>query len=269
MPGALPPATLEGWYALHQVFTVEWGALRGVSPEMKVALASEASGLLERDTGGDGGWSASFRLVGGGADLLVIHFRDTLEALSEAEAALRRSESSDYLHLAYDYLSVTEAGLYHATAETAAAHPPGTEGFKRQLQEQREHEGGSAHIRTRLYPRIPDGMRFVSFYPMSKRRAGQDNWYALPIEERNRLMREHGLTGRGFAGRVFQVITGSVGLDDWEWGVTLFARDPLEFKRIVTDMRYDEASARYGEFGSFFTGIRIGADGWAAFLAGR
>ena len=70
-------------------------------------------------------------------------------------------------------------------------------------------------------------------------------------------MRDHGLTGRRYAGKIFQVISGSVGLDDWEWGVTLFARDPLEFKRIVTEMRYDEASALYGEFGSFFTGIRI------------
>jgi hydrogen peroxide-dependent heme synthase len=273
MPGALPPATLEGWYALHQVFTVDWPALRALSPDARDGLAAEAARLVEHDAGADGGadggWSASFRLVGGGADLLVVHFRESLDALGNVEAALRRSTPFEYLHLEYDYLSVTEAGLYHATAEAAAANAPGSEGFKRQLDAQREHEGGTAHIRTRLYPRIPDGMRYVSFYPMSKRRAGEDNWYTLPIEERNRLMREHGLTGRGFAGRVFQVITGSVGLDDWEWGVTLFAKDPLEFKRIVTDMRYDEASARYGEFGSFYTGIRLGADLWPAFLAGR
>jgi chlorite dismutase len=94
---------------------------------------------------------------------------------------------------------------------------------------------------------------------MSKRRVHPDNWYSLPVTERNRLMREHGLTGRRYAGRVFQVITGSTGLDDWEWGVTLFAKDPLEFKRIVTEMRYDEASAKYGEFGEFFTGVKLSA----------
>jgi chlorite dismutase len=109
-------------------------------------------------------------------------------------------------------------------------------------------------------------MKYVSFYPMSKRRAPGVNWYTLPVEERSRLMREHGMTGRRFAGRIFQVITGSLGLDDWEWGVTLFARDPLDFKRIVTEMRYDEASALYGEFGEFVTGIRFAPDEWRSLL---
>jgi chlorite dismutase len=110
-------------------------------------------------------------------------------------------------------------------------------------------------------------MRYISFYPMTKRRDGADNWYSLDVAERNRLMREHGLTGRRYAGRVFQVISGSVGLADWEWGVTLFARDPLEFKRIVTEMRYDEATARFGEFGRFFAGVRIGEDEWPQLLS--
>jgi chlorite dismutase len=109
-------------------------------------------------------------------------------------------------------------------------------------------------------------MRYISFYPMTKRRTGENNWYTLDVSERNRLMREHGLTGRRYAGRVFQVIAGSVGLDEWEWGVTLFARDPLEFKRIVTEMRYDEATARYGEFGPFFAGIRMSEDEWPELL---
>jgi chlorite dismutase len=110
-------------------------------------------------------------------------------------------------------------------------------------------------------------MRYVTFYPMNKRREGADNWYVLPIEERNRLMRDHGMTGRRYAGRVKQIISGSVGLDDWEWGVTLFSRDPLEFKSIVTDMRYDEVSARYGEFGRFFTGIRLEPADWPRVLS--
>jgi hydrogen peroxide-dependent heme synthase len=122
-------------------------------------------------------------------------------------------------------------------------------------------------VRTRLYPPPQASMPYVCFYPMSKRRIHPDNWYALPVGERNRLMREHGLTGRGYAGRVFQIITGSTGLDDWEWAVTLFAADPLEFKRIVTEMRYDEASTRYGEFGRFFTGVAAGPDDVAAMLS--
>ncbi|HYH79248.1 MAG TPA: chlorite dismutase family protein, partial [Longimicrobium sp.] len=154
----------------------------------------------------------------------------------------------------------------HATAEAARELTPGTPGFRARIDESRAAELASAHIQTRLFPQVPDGMRFVSFYPMTKRRSAGANWYTLPVDERSRLMREHGMTGRTFAGRVFQVITGSVGLDDWEWGVTLFARDPLEFKRIVTEMRYDEASAVYGEFGRFFTGIRFAPREWGAQL---
>jgi chlorite dismutase len=166
----------------------------------------------------------------------------------------------------YDYLSVTEAGLYHATAQAARDHGAGTPEFRAALETARAEELASAHVRSRLYPEVPEGMRYLSFYPMTKRRTGAENWYTLDVAERSRLMRDHGMTGRQYAGRVFQVITGSVGFDEWEWGVTLFARDPLEFKRIVTEMRYDEASALYGEFGRFFTGIRLAPGDWEEVL---
>jgi hydrogen peroxide-dependent heme synthase len=182
-------------------------------------------------------------------------------------AAVKRSPLGVRLRLAYDYLSVTEAGLYHATAEVAREREPRSAGYEEELAIRAEEELASPHVRTRLYPVVPEEMRYVSFYPMSKRRIEGQNWYTLPIEERNRLMREHGLTGRRYGGRVFQVITGSVGLDDWEWGVTLFSRDPLEFKRIVTEMRYDEASSVYSEFGEFYTGIRVAPGDWSELLA--
>jgi hydrogen peroxide-dependent heme synthase len=193
--------------------------------------------------------------VGGGADFLLLHFRSSLEGLAGVEAGVARSPGAELLHPVWDYLSVTEAGFYHATAEAAAANPPESEAFASDLRERVAAEVASPHVRTRLYPLLPEGMRYLSFYPMSKRRDNPHNWYALPIEERSRMMRAHGLVGRRYAGRVSQVITGSIGLDDWEWGVTLFARDPLDFKRLVTEMRFDEASALYGEFGSFVTGI--------------
>ncbi len=107
-------------------------------------------------------------------------------------------------------------------------------------------------------------MPYVCFYPMSKRRAPQQNWYALSADERSRLMWEHGKSGRRFAGRVFQVITGSIGFDSWEWGVTLFAQDPLAFKKIVTELRFDEASSKYGEFGAFYVGKLVDAEAWLA-----
>lgn len=264
---ALPPATLEGWYALHQVFALDWAALRRLSEADRARTAEEARALLAGLAAPSRpGWSAVHQLVGGGADWLFIHFRETPDELAEVQLRLRRSALGPLLRVEYDYVSVTEAGLYHATAEAAREADPGTAEYRRILDEMAAAERASPHVRARLYPEVPEGMRYVSFYPMTKRRVHPDNWYLLPVEERNRLMREHGLTGRNYAGRIYQVITGSVGLDDWEWGVTLFARDLLDIKRIVTDMRYDEASSRYGEFGSFYTGIRLSPDEWAAAL---
>jgi chlorite dismutase len=111
-------------------------------------------------------------------------------------------------------------------------------------------------LEARLHPKLPpDGKPAFCFYPMSKRREVQQNWFTLPYEDRNALMREHGTSGRRFAGRVLQVVTGSTGLDDYEWGVTLFAVHPDDLKEVVYTMRYDRASAIYAEFGPFYTGI--------------
>lgn len=261
----LAPATLEGWYALHQMVRVDWRRLRELDGAARAGLVADARTRFATSSGDDG-WSAAYQLVGGGADWMFVHFRESLDALAGVESDLRRSALGGLLTTTYDYLSVTEAGLYHATAEAAQQAEPGTAAFTRLLDDMAAAERGSAHVHARLYPRVPDAMRYVSFYPMTKRRVHPDNWYALPVSERDRLMREHGMTGRRYAGRIFQIITGSVGLDDWEWGVTLAAADPLEFKRIVTEMRYDEASTKYGEFGRFFTGIRIEAADWSALL---
>lgn len=264
----LPPASLEGWYVLHQMLAVDWAAVRALDPAQQKELASEAADLMaDVAAPGDPGWSASFRLVGGGADVMLVHFRETLDMLSDVELAMRRSRLATFLRTTYEYTSVTEAGLYSATAKAAAEAEPRSKEYDALLQEMVEAERASPHLKTRLFPEVPEGMRYVSFYPMNKRRTHPDNWYNLPVAERNRLMREHGLSGRRYAGRIFQVITGSVGFDDWEWGVTLFAHDALDFKRIVTEMRYDEASARYGEFGEFFVGIRLEPADWKTLLS--
>jgi len=111
-------------------------------------------------------------------------------------------------------------------------------------------------INDRLFPVLPPAdMRAFCFYPMSKRRGEEHNWYALPYEEREQLMRQHGASGREFKGRVLQVVTGSTGLDDWEWGVTLFGVHVDDLKDCVYTMRFDEASTLYGEFGAFYTGL--------------
>ncbi|MGZ4732687.1 MAG: chlorite dismutase family protein, partial [Terriglobales bacterium] len=110
--------------------------------------------------------------------------------------------------------------------------------------------------------------RYVSFYPMDRRRGEAKNWYSLPIEERARQMNEHGLIGRRYAGEVRQIITGSIGFDDWEWGVDLFAHDPLVFKKLIYEMRFDEVSAVYALFGQFYLGVRVPAAGLGKLLSG-
>jgi len=122
------------------------------------------------------------------------------------------------------------------------------------LTERSEYTDDEERARARLYPQLP-AKRVVGFYPMSKRRGPDANWYALPFDERKELMGGHARVGRKYAGRVVQLITGSVGLDDWEWGVTLLADDPAVLKEIVYEMRFDEVSARYGEFGPFAVGL--------------
>ena len=256
-----PPATLEGWFALHQSFVLNRGALRRATPGSRYAALSEAGeviGAMARPPAGDG-WSLPVRLTGNTADFMLVHFRRTLAGLGEAERKVKALEVAEWLHLERSFLSVTEAGLYHLTAQLAReAHQrggePGDAEYVAELQRRTGAERQNERVVGRLYPEIPDAGSWVCFYPMSKRRAVGQNWYELELEERSRLMYSHGLTGRRYAGRVRQVITGAIGLDDWEWGVTLFSDDPLLFKELVTEMRFDEVSARYAEFGSFEVG---------------
>ena len=258
-----PPETLEGWYLSHHVYAVERAPLRALGAERTATLLSEADAALAAlaPVAADGGWSAAFSLAGSAGELMVIHARSTLDEIGAAERTLARAPLFDLLRREYGFLSVTEAGLYHITAQLAkeAVARGGTVGddaYRAALAERSTAERSTAHIQRRLYPPLPADMPYVCFYPMSKRRDPGANWYQLTLEERSRLMYAHGLTGRRYAGRIQQTISGAIGLDDWEWGVTLVARDPLDFKRIVTDMRFDEVSAIYATFGRFFVGRR-------------
>jgi chlorite dismutase len=233
--------------------------------------AAEAA-LLELATpGADRGWSGVYPLVGSEGDVMLIHFRPTLDDIGVAQRRWAREQLADFLEPIYSFLSVTEAGLYHVTAElardaVARGGSVGDEEYRTKLAERVKAERASAHARRRLYPSPPADMPYVCFYPMSKRRQPGQNWYALSLDERSRLMYAHGMTGRRYAGRVQQVISGAIGLDAWEWGVTLFGRDPLDFKKLVTDMRFDEVSALYAEFGEFYVGKAATAAEWLATL---
>ena len=267
-PRAIPPETTEGWFAFHQILAFDRAALRALGDDARVRIRDEAERALSAVAKPEaGGWSAVVPLVGSRADVMLVHFRPTLDAIGVAQQTLARAALFDYLRPVYTFLSVTEAGLYHASAQLAgeAAARGGAVGdaaYREAMDARVTAERESAHVQRRLFPPLPAEMPYVCFYPMSKRRVPGQNWYALPLEERSRLMMAHGMTGRGYAGRVMQVITGAIGFDAWEWGVTLFAAEPLSFKKIVTDMRFDEVSAEYADFGEFFVGKVSGAREW-------
>ena len=257
---ALAPETLEGWFVLHQLYAAQRPFPRTEDESkrdtLRVDSTAAIAGLQPRD--GEG-WSMVVELVGSRADLMFVHFRPTLEAIGDAERRVKILATGMQLTLVYSFLSVTEAGLYHLTAQLARETAerggvPGDVAYRAAVAERVRAERDNPHARRRLYPDRPADMPYVCFYPMSKRREAEQNWYLLSLDERSRLMHAHGSTGRRYAGRVIQVVSGSIGFDAWEWGVTLFAKDPLDFKKLVTEMRFDEVSAKYAEFGEFFVG---------------
>jgi hydrogen peroxide-dependent heme synthase len=256
---SFPPETVEGWYTLHQIFRIV--------PERREEMLGARSTVFE-DQGDPSvdGWSTAVRLIGSTADVMFVHFRPTLDGIGMVQQVLAREGWMRALVPTYAFLSVTEAGLYHMTSELAQAAEGrggrfGDEEYVAAVRARVDEERKNPHTRRRLYPPKPEHMPYVCFYPMSKRREAHQNWYRLSLAERSLLMRDHGMTGRKYAGRVQQVITGAIGLDAWEWGVTLFAADPLEFKKLVTEMRFDEVSATYAEFGEFYVGRMGGLGG--------
>ena len=255
----LPPASLEGWYVLHQSIELDWTGLKGVDPaEAREALRSFDALAEKWSAGAEPGWSGVYRVAGSGVDLLILHFRDTFDRLTEAAREMKLSAWSDLVLVREEYLSVVELGLYSLTRELSGrVDPENREAWDAALATALAEERRKGYVRRRLEPRQPEDMPYVCTYPMDKRRNPGQNWYTLPLEERAELMAAHGRLGRRFAGRIVQVISGSMGLDDWEWAVTLWAGDPLEFKAIISEMRYDAASAEYAEFGPFTVGKRM------------
>jgi chlorite dismutase len=252
------PLTIEGSTVLHQMLRVRWAAWRALAAAERAKMLQQATTSLAAMEG-----SAAFSILGHKGDILLIHFRPSFEALVETQTQLAHLPIWDYLELATSYVSVVELGLYESSMKTYGTlaekgiepHTPewNTE-IEAALQRSREA------MQPRLFPEMPPA-KFVCFYPMDRRRGETKNWYQVPMAERQRQMHDHGMVGRRYAGSVKQIITGSIGLDDWEWGVDLFADDPLVFKRLIYEMRFDEVSAMYALFGTFYVGQRIDAAG--------
>jgi chlorite dismutase len=260
------PETLEGWAVLHLMYRVRWNDMRAASPSVLQYISEEAARALAVP---DAGSTAFVQMLGHKADVMFICFRRDFEQLAQAQLALSRTALHQHLEATTSYVSVVELGMYEMTAkiheQLGARYKRGSDEYEQAFDGEMDTQ--RQRVMSRLFLELPKA-RYVCFYPMNKRRGENQNWYSEPFERRASMMREHGMIGRTYAGKVTQVISGSIGYDDWEWGVDLFAQDPLVFKKLIYEMRFDEASARFAEFGPFYTGLQFAPSQLGAFLAG-
>jgi chlorite dismutase len=265
------PLTVEGYSTLHQMMRFRWSAWRALPEAERRKIVAEAVPVMAGMEKNAGGQSAFYSLLGHKGDLMFLHFRESFDDLNRAELKLAQLRLSEFWEPTTSYLSIIELGLYDSTTKVYKSLvdrgiEPHSDEWKREIGETLNRQKEA--MRPRLFPAIPPN-RYACFYPMDRRRGEEKNWYTLPIEERARQMGEHGLVGRRYAGEVRQIITGSIGFDDWEWGVDLFADDPLVFKKLIYEMRFDYVSAVYALFGQFYVGLRCPAEQIGTLLEGE
>lgn len=262
---AAPEASLtpeQGWHCNHFYYAFDRKALQRMSPEEKRAATDAFAGIFEA-----GQVAAPERLqlgivAGHKADFSVMMMDPDPLKLDSVHQRLLASPLGPALTPTYSFVSVSEVSEYVPTVEqygeklAQEGDAPGSPAYQAKL------KGYADRLpmmnRQRLTPDFPDWPASC-FYPMNKIRHPNANWFTTPYSERNRMMAQHALSGRAFAGKVMQLITVAIGLDDWEWGVTLWARNPQFLKEIVYAMRFDEGSAKFAQFGPFFTSYRADA----------
>jgi chlorite dismutase len=267
------PLTLEGSSLLHQFFRFDWKAWRATlqtDRDRIAAHAVETLKTLERAAPNAPVRSALFSQLGHKGDLILIHFRDSLKALNQVELDLAQTDFYGFLTPTHSYVSVVELGLYESTRKTyeaAAAKEFEAHSPEWNAEIVASLKRSAEAMAPRIFPAIPDA-KYLCFYPMDRKRGEHINWYTVPFAERQRMMHEHGMIGRRYADQVKQIISGSIGMDDWEWGVDLFAEDPVVFKKLIYEMRFDEVSAVYALFGQFYIGVRLPIEKLGGWLAG-
>ena len=267
------PLTLEGASVLHQFFRFDWAKWRSFADGERKKIVDEFVSLLKKlEQDADSKvQTALFSQLGHKGDLILTHFRDSFEALNQVELELAQTSFFDLLEQKHSYVSVVELGLYESTRKTyeaasakgLAEHSPE---WNAEIAESLKR--GAEAMKPRLWPGVPDA-KYLCFYPMDRKRGEAVNWYTVPFPERQRMMHEHGMIGRRYADQVRQIITGSIGMDDWEWGVDLFADDPVVFKKLIYEMRFDQVSAVYALFGQFFLGVRLPVEKLGAWVEGK
>lgn len=267
------PLTLDGSALLHQMFRFDWPAWRALREAERQEIVKEAQAAFAVMEAGQAeghpNQSAIFAQLGHKGDLLLVHFRETMEDLARLEHDMARLRLSDYLEPMESYVSVVELGLYESSARlyaqlAAEGVEPHGDVWEQRVAELVERQ--TSAMAARIFPAIPNA-KYLCFYPMDRKRGEAVNWYTESMPERQRMMHDHGMIGRRYHGRVRQIISGSIGFDDWEWGVDLYADDPAIFKKLIYEMRFDEASAKYAEFGPFYIGVKLPAEKLGSWLA--
>ena len=267
MSDSLTPLTpilpTEGRHVLHLFYSMEqepWSYLEASERRKRrdglAKMVREIQALPDTQL-------LPYSVVGPKADLGFMLVTPDLQVADRCSKLLGEGLGAGMLTPTFSYFSMTERSEYTTSEAEYSAEliaegiDPETPEFTTKIAE--FHDRMEKYMRRRVVPELPDAQEWpvFSFYPMSKRRLPQLNWYGLPFEDRKRLMAGHAKIGRTYSGRVLQLITGSTGLDDMEWGVTLFAKTTSEIKAIVYEMRFDVVSSHYAEFGEFFIGIRM------------
>ncbi|QSG04559.1 Chlorite dismutase [Halapricum desulfuricans] len=244
---------------LHDVRTIDWAGWAEAAQRTRDRAIEEGIEFLQSAAAvedADAGDSMVVSMLGHKGDLMIVHMRPTLADLDELERRFERTALSSFTERDRSFVSVTEASGYSER---------GREFIEGDLD---DDSGLARYMRSRLYPEIPE-KEHVCFYPMDKRRDPEYNWYDLPFEERAEHMDAHGDIGREYAGKVTQMITGAIGMDDWEWGVTLYADDMTDVKDLLYEMRFDPSSSKFAEFGPFWIGRRFDPADLDALLAGE
>jgi len=259
MPDALVPSS--GWPVSHWCYRIDRARWRALSDAQRTAGIGEGRAWLAGALAEEGLQLVPLALVGkGDIGLMAVH--PDLRRHQQLAQELKGTAFGACLDPVCTFLSISEASEYMTSDAdwsrtlieeqkidpTSADFTAKMEAFRKRI---------AAYLEARLHPRLPDNFPIVCFYPMAKAREAERNWYTLPFDERKKLMQGHGESGRRYASRVTQLITSATGLDDWEWGVTLFARDLKAIRDVVYEMRFDAASARYGLFGAFYVGVRF------------
>jgi hydrogen peroxide-dependent heme synthase len=260
-----PLVPKEGWHVMHLFYHIDHSTWSLFSEDEKRLAKTRLTELVQEIRANQDTHLLTFAVATPKADIGFMLLTPDLHQATFFEKQLTLSLGPDVLSPVYSYLSQTERSEYTTSreqyaAETLVAEKSMTEGTPEFEAALREFDDRMEHyLKHRLYPVLPD-WPVVCFYPMSKRRSGGDNWYSLDYEARRKLMAGHARVGRTYSGRILQLITGSTGLDEYEWGVTLLAKDTIDVKAIVYEMRFDEVSARYADFGDFYIGMQLPLD---------